>query len=122
MADIFSKKKRSLIMSRISGKDTHPEILVRKFLFSEGFRYRKNHRGLKGKPDIVLKKYNALIFVNGCFWHGHSCKAAKLPKTGVGFWKKKIDGNIVRDKKLLGELRRYWNVIVIWQCELKKSK
>ena len=87
MSDIFSQTKRSDIMSKISSKDTKPEILVRKFLFSKGFRYRINVKTLPGKPDIVLPKYKTIIFVNGCFWHGHNCKKGKLPSSNTDFWK-----------------------------------
>ena len=93
MSDIFSQTKRSDIMSKISSKDTKPEILVRKFLFSKGFRYRINVKTLPGKPDIVLPKYKTIIFVNGCFWHGHNCKEGKLPSSNTDFWKEKISNN-----------------------------
>ena len=123
MADIFTKKKRSEIMSKISGKETKPEILVRKFLFANGFRYRKNDKRYPGKPDIVLPKYKTVIFVHGCFWHGHNCPAGKLPETKKEFWKNKIQGNIERDKKNKIELeKKGWRVITIWQCELKNKK
>jgi len=123
MADIFTKKKRSEIMSKISGKETKPEILVRKFLFANGFRYRKNDKRYPGKPDIVLPKYKTVIFVHGCFWHGHNCPAGKLPETRKDFWKNKIQGNIERDKKNKIELeKKGWRVITIWQCELKNKK
>lgn len=100
MTDIYSKNKRSKIMSKISGKETKYEILVRKFLFEKGFRYRKNDKRLPGRPDIVLPKYKTIIFVHGCFWHGHYCKAAKLPETNKEFWENKINSNIERDKKI----------------------
>jgi len=123
LSDIYSKQKRSEIMSKISGKETKPEILVRKYLFSEGFRFRKNDKRLPGRPDIVLPKYKIVIFIHGCFWHGHHCKAAKLPETNKEFWKSKINSNIERDKKNQRELRKLgWKVIVIWQCELKNKK
>ncbi|MCE2613557.1 DNA mismatch endonuclease Vsr [Flavobacteriaceae bacterium D16] len=123
MTDIFSKKKRSSIMSKISGKETKPEILVRKFLFSNGFRYRKNVNGLSGKPDIVLSKYKSVVFVNGCFWHGHNCKAGKLPSTKKEFWKTKIADTIKRDQKNYSDLSDLgWKVMVIWQCELKNKE
>jgi DNA mismatch endonuclease (patch repair protein) len=110
-------------MSKISGTETKPEILVRKYLFSKGFRYRKNHKKLPGKPDIVLNKYNTVVFIHGCFWHGHkNCKAAKLPETRKEFWKAKIDSNKKRDIKNIAELTKLgWRVITIWQCELKKQ-
>lgn len=118
--DKFSQKKRSEIMAKISGKETKPEILVRKYLFSRGFRYRKNVKTLPGKPDIVLPKYKTVIFVNGCFWHGHkNCKKAALPTTNFNFWKEKIDKNIIRDKKNIHDLKKMgYNVIVVWQCTL----
>lgn len=121
MSDIFSSQKRSDIMSKISGKNTKPEILVRKFLFSKGFRYRINVKTLPGKPDIVLPKYKTIIFVNGCFWHGHNCKKGKLPSSNTDFWKEKISNNKSRDAKnsdLLVKLG--WKVIIIWQCEISK--
>lgn len=109
-------------MSKISGKETKLEILVRKYLFSKGFRYRKNVKKLPGTPDIVLPKYKTVIFVNGCFWHGHNCPAGKLPETRKEFWGNKISGNIERDKKEQEQLKQLgWKVIVIWQCELKNS-
>ena len=121
MSDIFSQTKRSDIMSKISSKDTKPEILVRKSLFSKGFRYRINVKTLPGKPDIVLPKYKTIIFVNGCFWHGHNCKKGKLPSSNTDFWKEKISNNKSRDAKnsdLLVKLG--WKVIIIWQCEISK--
>lgn len=123
MTDIYSKNKRSGIMSKISGKETKYEILVRKFLFEKGFRYRKNDKRLPGRPDIVLPKYKTIIFIHGCFWHGHHCKAAKLPETNKEFWENKINSNIERDKNnqlILGKLG--WKIIIIWQCELKNKK
>ena len=123
MADIFSKDKRSQIMSKISGKETKPEILVRKFLFSKGFRYRKNDKRMVGKPDIVLPKYKTIIFIHGCFWHGHqNCKAATLPTTNSDFWKSKIEGNGARDQKTKNLLKKQgWRVMVIWQCRIKNK-
>lgn len=122
MPDIYSKQKRSEIMSRISGKETKPEIIVRRYLFSKGFRYRKNDKRYPGKPDIVLPKYKTVIFVNGCFWHGHDCLAGKLPVTRRDFWKSKINRNIERDKDNLIKLEKLgWKVITIWQCELKNK-
>lgn len=121
MADIFSKAKRSEIMSKISGKETKPEILVRKFLFSQGFRYRKNDKRLAGKPDIVLPKYKTVIFVHGCFWHHHeNCSKSAYPKTNRDFWKNKIQGNVERDKLNQMKLKELgWKVIVVWQCQIK---
>ncbi|MDR0332435.1 MAG: DNA mismatch endonuclease Vsr [Dysgonamonadaceae bacterium] len=120
MPDIYSKQKRSEIMSHISGKETKPEIMVRKFLFVNGFRFRKNVKDLPGKPDIVLPKYKTVIFIHGCFWHGHTCKRGALPETNIDFWKTKIGGNTERDKKNITELQNQgWKVIVIWQCEIR---
>lgn len=122
MSDIFSKSKRSDIMSKIPGKETKPEILVRKFLHSKGFRYRKNVKNLSGKPDIVLPKYKTVIFVHGCFWHGHVCERAALPKTNHQFWKEKICKNIERDKCNIFKLKESgWNVVIVWQCEIKNK-
>lgn len=120
MSDIFSKSKRSDIMSKISGKESKPEILVRKYLFAHGFRYRKNVKDLPGKPDVVLPKYKTVIFVNGCFWHGHdNCKKATLPATNTEFWREKISSNINRDKRQQQELQnKGYKVLIIWQCEL----
>lgn len=123
MADKFSKEKRSEIMSKIAGKETKPEILVRKYLFSERFRFRKNVKNFPGKPDIVLPKYKTIIFIHGCFWHGHSCKRGTLPESNIEFWKEKIRKNIERDNRNITELEdKGWKVIVIWQCELKNTK
>ena len=124
MADVHSKKTRSFNMSRIRNKDTSPEILVRKFLFSKGFRYRLNVKELPGKPDLVLKMYNTVIFVNGCFWHGHKdCKYFVIPKSRTEWWKAKIAATKQRDSKNYIQLIQMgWNVIVIWECQLKKSK
>ncbi len=119
MSDIFSFQKRSDIMSKIGGKNTKPEILVRKFLFSKGFRYRINVKTLPGKPDIVLPKYKTVIFINGCFWHGHNCKKGKLPSSNIDFWRKKISNNKSRDDKNSDLLIKLgWKVIIIWQCEI----
>ena len=123
MTDIYSKNKRSGIMSKISGKETKYEILVRKFLFEKGFRYRKNDKRLPGRPDIVLSKYKTIIFIHGCFWHGHHCKAGKLPETNKEFWGNKINSNIERDKKNQHKLEKLgWKIIIIWQCKLKNKK
>ena len=123
MADVHTPEQRSYNMSRIRGKDTKPEELVRKYLFSQGLRYRKNDARLPGKPDIVLPKYKTVIFVNGCFWHAHEgCRYFVWPKSNVDFWKRKINGNIERDLRshqLLNE--QGWNVIVIWECQLKRA-
>lgn len=124
MTDAFSKKKRSEIMGKIRSKNTKPELLVRKFLFSKGFRYRINQKNLPGKPDIVLKKYKIVIFVNGCLWHGHkNCKRFIMPKSRTNYWKPKIENNKKNDKKNKTLLRKLgWNIIEIWTCQLLKSK
>lgn len=124
MADVHSPETRSFNMSQIKGKNTKPEELVRRYLFSRGFRYRKNVSTLPGKPDIVLPKYKTCIFVNGCFWHKHEgCKYFVWPKNNAEFWKKKITGNVERDLRQQNELRLLgWNVVVIWECELKKDR
>lgn len=111
-------------MSCIKGKNTKPEEIVRKYLFSQGFRYRKNDKRLPGTPDIVLPKYKTVIFVNGCFWHGHQgCRYFVVPKTNTEFWMNKIDTNRIRDQKKISELEAMgWKVIVIWECELKTGK
>lgn len=110
-------------MSKISGKDTKPEILVRKFLFSKGFRFRVNDKRYPGKPDIVLPKFKTIVFIHGCFWHGHAgCKASELPETRKEFWKKKIGDNITRDKRDIETLKSQgWHIIIIWQCEIKNK-
>lgn len=123
MADVHSPEKRSYNMSRIRGKNTKPEETVRKYLFSKGFRYRKNVSSLPGKPDIVLPKYKVCIFVNGCFWHGHEgCKYFVWPKNNAKFWKQKITSNVMRDKRNYALLEQSgWVVLTIWECELKGS-
>lgn len=123
MVDVHTPERRSFNMSRIRNKDTKPEEILRKYLFSKGFRYRKNDSRLPGKPDIVLSKYKTVIFVNGCFWHGHKdCHYFVWPKNNAEFWEKKINENIqrdVRNRQLLSE--QGWHVIDIWECELKKN-
>lgn len=120
MADVLSKEQRAKCMSMVKSKNTKPEIQVRCFLFAHGFRFRLHRKDLPGKPDIVLPKYKIAIFVNGCFWHGHNCRYAKLPATNTVFWQEKIKGNVVRDTKNISELQRMgWRIYIIWQCELK---
>ena len=122
--DVHDKKTRSFNMSRIKGKNTKPEELVRKYLFSQGFRYRKNVRTLPGSPDIVLPKYKTAIFVNGCFWHGHvGCKYFVWPENNAEFWREKITANIERDSRNIKLLEQAgWKVLVVWECELKKNR
>lgn len=123
MADVHDKKTRSYNMGRIKGKNTKPEILVRRFLHANGFRYRLHVKDLPGKPDIVLPKYNTVIFVHGCFWHGHEgCKYFVVPKTRTDWWLNKINGNVANDVKAIKSLRREgWKVITLWECELKRT-
>ena len=124
MADVHTKETRSYNMSQIRSKDTKPEMLVRKFLHANGFRYRLHTKNLPGKPDIVLPKYKAIIFVHGCFWHGHKeCKYFVTPKTNTEFWLNKINGNISHGSLALRALKKEgWKVIVVWECDLKKDK
>ena len=124
MTDRHSPEQRSYNMSRIRSSNTKPDIKVRKRLFAEGFRYRINDRKLPGKPDIVLKKYNTVIFINGCFWHGHyGCKYFVIPKTRTEFWLNKITGNKNRDEANVKKLQKLgWNVITVWECDLKNDK
>lgn len=121
MTDVHEPKTRSYNMSQIKATNTKPEMMVRKFLHASGFRYRLHVKDLPGKPDLVLPKYNTVIFVHGCFWHAHEgCKYFKIPKTRTEWWKKKLLGNRERDKKHISQLEDLgWNIIVIWECELK---
>ena len=125
MADTFDKVKRSEIMSKVHGKNTTPEIIVRRILFGLGYRYRLHRKDLPGKPDIVLPKYKTIINVNGCFWHGcPHCKHAQVrPATNQEYWNKKLDGNIARDRENQYMLEKSgWKVLVVWECETKKKK
>ena len=122
MADIFDEAKRREIMRSVKVKNTAPEVRLRSLLHKNGFRFRLNRKDLPGKPDIVLPKYKAVIFVHGCFWHGHDCKKGHRPETNMDFWNKKIDATIERDEKdisLLGNLG--WRALVVWECEIKKK-
>ena len=123
MPDRMTIEQRHNNMVAIRGKDTKPEILVRKFLWARGFRYRLNHPRLPGKPDIVLRKYRTCILVNGCFWHGHEgCKYYVVPKSNTQFWQDKIRLNQERDHEVLHRLAEMgWHTIVIWECELKPA-
>jgi DNA mismatch endonuclease vsr len=122
MTDNHTKEIRSMNMSHIRSKNTKPEEIVRKYLFSKGLRYRKNVKKLPGCPDIVLKKYNAVIFVNGCFWHKHDCGRFVWPSSNIEYWRRKIERNIERDQNNLKELKNIgWRVFIIWECELKKK-
>ena len=122
MADNHTKKQRSMNMSHLRSTNSKPEETVRKYLFSQGLRYRKNVRKLPGCPDIVLKKYRTVIFVNGCFWHHHDCGRFVWPSTNEEYWHKKIDRNVERDKEDQQALEELgWQVLVIWECQLKRK-
>ncbi len=110
-------------MASIRGKDTKPELLVRRFLFGRGFRYRLNHKRLPGHPDLVLRKYRTVVFVNGCFWHGHEgCRYYRLPNSNVGYWKNKILRNRERDVETQQVLAKMgWHCITVWECQLKTA-
>lgn len=124
MADVHDKKTRSYNMSRIRSKNTKPEILVRKFLHSQGFRFRVHYKKLPGKPDIVLPKYKTVIFINGCFWHGHdNCRYFVAPKTNTDWWLNKIFLNRANDNKSVKALKKEgWKIIILWECQLKPDK
>jgi len=124
MADVFSREKRSDIMSRVKNRDTKPELIVRSTLHKMGYRFRLHRRDLPGNPDIVLPKHKKVIFVHGCFWHGHKgCPRSSRPSSNKKFWNEKIDKNIKRDKNVRKELKRSgWDIMVIWQCEIKDSE
>jgi DNA mismatch endonuclease (patch repair protein) len=118
--DIISPERRSALMSRIRGKDTGIEVTVRKGLHRLGFRYRLGGAGLPGRPDIVLPKYRAVVFVHGCFWHGHSCPLYRLPKTRTEFWRAKVEANKERDARKTAELRKAdWRVETVWDCQIR---
>jgi len=121
MTDVMTPEQRSRCMAAIKGKDTKPEMLVRKFLFSKGLRYRVNNHKLPGSPDIVLKKYRTVVFIDGCFWHAHvGCKYYRLPKTNVNFWRHKIAMNIARDYSNTVDLKLAgWRVIRVWECDVR---
>jgi DNA mismatch endonuclease (patch repair protein) len=121
MTDIVAPGKRSLMMANIQGKNTKPELTVRKILFSQGFRYRLHRRDLPGVPDIVFPKKKIALFIHGCFWHQHSkCKFAKFPSSNTEFWREKLSKNIERDRKNVNSLiAQGWRVLTIWECETK---
>lgn len=121
--DIWTREKRSEVMSNIRSKNTLPEIRVRKILFSSGFRYRLHVKNLPGKPDIVLPKYDVVIFVHGCFWHLHAgCRDGTIPKTRTNYWKDKLLKNKKRDKDHMSELQKQgWSVLILWECEINKD-
>ncbi|MFH2064677.1 MAG: very short patch repair endonuclease [Pseudomonadota bacterium] len=122
--DTFSREKRSQIMSRISGKNTKPELIVRSLLHNLGYRFRLHRIDLPGKPDITLPKYKKVIFVHGCFWHGHKgCKRSRRPTTNEKFWNKKLAGNMERDKRYYRDLRAMgWQILIVWECDTKNTE
>lgn len=124
MADRVSRDKRSEMMSKVKGKDTKPEHAVRSFLHRRGYRFRLQRSDLPGKPDLVLPKYGAAIFVHGCFWHRHEgCKRVTLPKSNTEFWKEKFARTIERDRQAVRALREDgWRVLVLWECEIKRGE
>ncbi|WP_421576241.1 very short patch repair endonuclease [Stenotrophomonas maltophilia] len=123
MADSLTREQRSAQMSRIRGTNTKLEVLVRKALHAKGFRYRLGGAGLPGKPDIVLPKYGTVVFVHGCFWHGHNCPLYRLPKTRPEFWAAKIESNKARDARVESQLRESgWRVELVWECSLRGVK
>lgn len=123
MSDKFTQKQRSYIMSRIRAKDTSPEVIVRKILWYNGFRYRLYGKKLPGSPDIVFPSLKKVIFVNGCFWHKHNCKKFKWPKSNVEFWKNKITRNVKRDRSNYKDLNSLgWEYLVIWECDIRKKR
>ena len=123
MADVMTPEQRSRCMAAIKGKDTKPEMIVRKYLFSRGLRFRVQVRKLPGNPDIVLPRYRTVIFVNGCFWHGHEgCRYFRLPKSNIEFWEQKIKNNVARDVRNENELKSLgWRVIRVWECDIKRA-
>jgi DNA mismatch endonuclease (patch repair protein) len=120
MTDVFTPAKRSAIMSCIRGKDTKPEHIIRSLLHQMKFRFRLHRKDLPGTPDIVLPRHKKVVFIHGCFWHGHTgCKRSKRPTTNKGFWNRKIDGNIRHDRSSRRQLKAEgWSVLVLWQCQL----
>jgi len=123
MADVFSKKKRSEVMSKIRSKDTKPEMQIRKGLHALGFRYRLHDKKLPGKPDIVLPRFKTAIQVRGCFWHGHDCIDGHIPKTRKEYWEPKLKANAARDKKNDQRLKEMgWHLIVVWECQCMSNK
>ena len=122
--DNHTKEVRSYNMSRIRSANSKPEEIVRKYLFSKGLRFRKNVKKLPGKPDVVLPKYKTVVFVNGCFWHGHQgCRYFVMPKSNTEYWHEKINRNIERDMSVYKQLSELgWNIMIVWECDLKKDK
>jgi DNA mismatch endonuclease, patch repair protein len=123
MTDVLTHDQRTYNMSRIKSKNTRPELEIRKLLFKRGFRYSLHKKDLPGKPDLVLPKYNAIIFINGCFWHYHDCRLFKMPETRRSWWKEKLTKNKERDRRNLSQLLcSGWRVMIIWECSFRKTK
>lgn len=123
MADIVDPVTRSVMMSRIRGKNTKPELTLRSLLHRQGFRFRLHGRELPGRPDIVFPRHKAVVFVHGCFWHGHACKVDKMPKSRTDYWGPKIEANRARDVRKAAKLRRLgWKVVTVYECELKQPE
>lgn len=122
--DRLTPEARSRLMSRIRGKDTKPEMIVRSYLYARGLRYRLHDRSLPGKPDLVFKSRKTVVFVHGCFWHGHKgCKKARIPKTREEFWRAKIEGNAARDRRSIRKLRSLgWHVYIVWECRISEKR
>jgi DNA mismatch endonuclease Vsr len=119
--DRLSPERRSWLMSRIHGANTKPELAVRSLLHRMGYRFRLHQKDLPGTPDIVMRGRGTVVFVHGCFWHGHACKRTKMPKSRVDYWAEKIEGNRRRDARKRRKLKSLgWNVVVVWECELKR--
>ena len=122
MADNLTPEERSKLMKKVRQKNTKPEILTRKYLFSKGFRYKINDKNLPGSPDIVLPKYKTAVFVHGCYWHNHKCRAGRIPTSNVDFWQQKMERNKKRDERKINQLiEAGWKVVVVWECGLKKK-
>jgi DNA mismatch endonuclease (patch repair protein) len=120
MTDVLTAKQRRLNMSHIRGKDTKPEMLIRRGLHARGLRYRLHDRKLPGRPDLVFAKYHTAVFIHGCFWHSHGCRLSKLPATHQDFWKKKLEGNAARDRRAMHALESAgWRVLTIWECAVR---
>lgn len=121
--DTRSSEQRSRIMRSVKSRDTGPELIVRRLVHRLGFRFRTHHPGLAGRPDLVLRKHRAVVFVHGCFWHGHGCSKGRLPKSNVAFWRAKIERNRARDAESVKALKcDKWRVLTVWQCETKNAR
>ncbi len=124
MPDVFTPAKRSWIMRQVRSRDTKPELVVRRYLHAHGFRFRLHRDDLPGKPDIVLPRYNTVVFVHGCFWHGHQgCKHSDVPTSNRQYWERKIGRNVTRDRRNARALRKLgWRVLTVWECAIKEER